>query len=446
MRPCRLKTDCIAQLNTTGTFDTMEDASDDEDDYQICEEPANERRLSSLSVAQIKALTGYTLSVLSCAAMEWGVTFDSMIIATLFLHMNMTFEQLSILLAGYGVKKSESSLRRLFHKVVAAAPAEGYYKPELRKRYSIPEFPQMTAIVDGVPLRCRADAEHYNDKNKAKTVVFQVITDLVGRPIAWNRGETGNRTDAYSADGWVPFPYRPDEFFFGDVMYSSSAHCVTHWKIGAKTQYTKVQRSNFELVHRKVRARVEHYFARLNRHQIMTRCRFPPTVIPSIFNMIMHLDSRQLMTVPLALMYDAERGMDWKLQGGDPTLGECNCGMISLRSIPGKERNTSIHRHRLMKTTKADSLHPLIIVNKGSKNCKKGSQNCKKGSRFYFAATKKQISKKFKERKELRSLKVLQDMAFKVKRSKERKAALSRARKEEKAKQIKTGQKGRACK
>ena len=76
---------------------------------------------------------------------------------------------------------------------------------------------------------------------------------------------------------------------------------------------------------------------------------------------------------------------------------------------------------------KADSFHPLAIANKSSKNSSKSRE------KYYYASTKKQISKKFKEKKAERSLKVAQDMAFKNKRSKERKMALARARKEEKA-------------
>ena len=62
----------------------------------------------------------------NCAGM--GVPFEPMIIATCFPHTNMTFEQLSILLVGFGVVPRETSLRRMFHKVAASAPAEGFHK------------------------------------------------------------------------------------------------------------------------------------------------------------------------------------------------------------------------------------------------------------------------------------------------------------------------------
>ena len=80
-------------------------------------------RLYSLRPADIEALTGYTSSMLALTALEWDIPYESMIIVTMVIHMNLTFQQLSILLHGFGVVKSESSLNRLFHKVTAAAPS-----------------------------------------------------------------------------------------------------------------------------------------------------------------------------------------------------------------------------------------------------------------------------------------------------------------------------------
>ena len=110
----------------------MSDVSEGEDGPQYeCAHVGEEKKTRgpcSLSVANIKSPTGLSMAVLSKTAPEWGVPFEPMIIATCFPHMNMAFEQLSILLVGFGVVPRETSLRRMFRKVVASAPAEGFHK------------------------------------------------------------------------------------------------------------------------------------------------------------------------------------------------------------------------------------------------------------------------------------------------------------------------------
>lgn len=178
-------------------------------------------------------LTGFELT--ECQVMAGLLELDQrdIIVALLFLHGNCTALHVSYLARFvFGYQLQGDACNQILLKVARSAsklPHE--YRPESRFMYTEDEFPNCFSIVDGVPVYCRANADYYNDKNGAKSVVFQVVTNLAGAPIAWSGGVEGSRTDAYAFDGWNAFRHEKAEFILADSMYSASAFFVsTFWR------------------------------------------------------------------------------------------------------------------------------------------------------------------------------------------------------------------------
>lgn len=232
-------------------------------------------------------LTGFFLAEVVAFAIEIDVEMRDLTIALMVIHSNLTASVAAVIATALGWDVGESTCDKILRDVADAAWAlPKTYRPETRFEYVEPDFPACFSIVDGIPCYCRADASYYNDKNHSKTVVFQVVVNLAGAPFAWSAGVEGSRTDAFAFDKWDAFPHHQREFILADSMYSASAHCVTSWKKNyVDKSFTDDEKSTYEMHFRRVRSRVEHFFARLNRHAWVSGARQSPATVRKIFNL-----------------------------------------------------------------------------------------------------------------------------------------------------------------
>eukprot|EP00388_Colpodella_angusta_P015989 GDKJ01039627.1.p1 GENE.GDKJ01039627.1~~GDKJ01039627.1.p1 ORF type:complete len:224 (-),score=-9.35 GDKJ01039627.1:57-728(-) len=176
-----------------------------------------------LTAFEMQTMTGYPHSVFVRLAYDFDIEPSKVVIVAMILHNNWSFDKASILLRQWSVFLSASSLHALFYSVVDTFVGNSSYKPERRFSLYDPQWPSMYSIVDGVPVFCRGDASHYSGKSKSKSVVFQVLVDLAGRPFAWSEGVTGARTDAFAFNLWDPCVHYAEEYIFADLMYMASA-------------------------------------------------------------------------------------------------------------------------------------------------------------------------------------------------------------------------------
>ena len=323
-----------------------------------------------LKDADYRSLTGYPFLLLDSFSRELNIPLFDIFAVAMILHLNLSYGAAAALLVFLGFDVSESTLCRLVSSVCELVKDSRSYRPERRFMVREPKWPQVTALIDGVPVYCRGTAEFHNDKNGQKSVVFQVVVDVAGRPLAWSEGLPGRRTDAVAIDGWEPFVHCKGEFILADSMYIASAHCVTPWKKGASTNVSKMARDNFECAHRKVRARVEHYFARLSRHKWTRGSDFHTSQIPSLFNFQMHMDARYLDMVPP--LYGVEVLTESSLSFFPPaSRHRCECKFVSLNEIKNEDRPTFQYRNAMIGHQNLNTAEPINLENKRSRNSSK---------------------------------------------------------------------------
>ena len=284
-----------------------------------------------------------------------------------------------------------SDIRHLLDKAVASCPPENFSSPLNRFIWKDKEWPQFTAAIDGVPIFCRGDAEHFNGKHKGKYVSFQVLVDLVGRPWAWSPGVPGKVHDSKAFEEWsvIKEEHVNSEFWFADTAYIACSHCVTPLKSNMKTTFggitaTDDEKDLFEILHRKRRNRVEHFFAKLNCFNFKySGCDLRSKSIPKFFNLLMHVISCSMTE----------------------TIGDTDtwpyCGTVSLRpvgeisqflqycSCQMKDKvATRLTRDKHVRHM-ADAYRGRVVHNKRSAKGKKS------GPILYVPRTRRQLYKKF---------------------------------------------------
>ena len=271
-----------------------------------------------------------------------------------------------------------------------------YYKPERRFLHSEPDFPQATAMVDGVPVSCRASAEYFNPKHGCKSIVFQVMSDLRGLPIAWNAGEAGSTHDATSFDAWqniLPW-HHCDEYFLADKAYVANSHCLTPTKLqrtadsqeernqtepviessqGDEVNHTTRtgQEMLFDAHHRKYRVRIEHLFAHLsNRHRWISTARESLEVVPIYFSLLMHIEARYMEDyVGNSRYFVPLSPPEWSRYVAPHALDETGCVCGFVRSTAAKQKITEV-RNRLTQQFNARGIFPICLASQKSQKGK----------------------------------------------------------------------------
>lgn len=244
-----------------------------------------------------KQLTGFSPVTIVTAAMAWKIDKNDLFLALVYLRSGCPFASLAYMSDAWSfdAPESEAGVRDAIYRAFNGCPQERAYKPEGRLKIYNVRFPGATAIVDGVPVRIRGNTDAFNPKYGSKAVVFQVVIDLQGRPLAWSKGLRGSRNDSFALNGWEPFPHFQNEHILADLAYVANAHCVTPWKGNEKdASVSKEDRTFYETVHRALRVRIEHFFARIHSFRFLLECNLEENNTSKAFNLLMHMMSRAL--------------------------------------------------------------------------------------------------------------------------------------------------------
>ena len=167
-------------------------------------------------------------------------------------------------------------------------------------------------------------------------------------------------------------------------MYKTNAHLIVPFE-GEMTP----RQEKYEQMHRRLRARVEHFFGVIDRHRCMHYNLHETAFIDAQFNFVMHMECMRFANGEeerYGVKYDKEVARQWE------ELPSCDC---KWESDVGKPENRASHIHR---EELAD-----IFFNGNYENiwCKGASKRRKGKSAIYPSATKKEQRAKFAAKKEV---------------------------------------------
>lgn len=185
-----------------------------------------------------------------------------------FLHMNLTFEF------------ADNVLKPLFRFGSMREVAENVFMRAWQ--FEVDTFikhgvhrvgklgPAVTAIVDGVPLYCRGPPEYFSgSKHHTKYETYLVWVDLNGTPTRWSGPFPGSAHESPCwAEGQKDLRHGEQDVILADLAYISCRHCLTKFKKPVNSQLTQRQQ-RFNDFHDHYRARVEHFFARLDKFRLL---------------------------------------------------------------------------------------------------------------------------------------------------------------------------------
>ena len=171
-------------------------------------------------------------------------------------------------------------------------------------------FPNVTCIVDGVPVYCRGGASYYNGKKKRKYVNMQCLCCGMGRPLAKCVGRPGriNDTKAFEECPWKGKHYRNEEVM-SDGGYPACAHCVYPYyqereevlgkkrtkedRKAEKKKCTPAERERndvFNKALRHSRTIVEIMFGNFQRHRFMSGSGFSVETVCILFHLMFEME------------------------------------------------------------------------------------------------------------------------------------------------------------
>lgn len=360
----------------------------------------------NITERECQAIAGFARRTIEVAALRWNAKESDIFAASALAHLNISYEALAFLLPPFLPSarlrdgRSRQSMERMVLRSYRSCPQTRCYAPEERFCYEEPLFPYATCIIDGVCVPCRGGMELYNDKNKQKSILFQVMTLLNGRPLAWSLGEEGARTDAFASNGWEPFPHRTTEVILADTMYQANAHCVTPARRTGKKcdesdeQYGERVRKEelYEAWHRKVRSRVELLFGNLDRHRMFHYNIHGRAFIDQQVNFIMHME---------CIRWEVEQKEGYAAPSTDPELclkwldePRCDCCMAKS-TVKHEERDTVQYRNNLQ-----DAFYNMLCKGELSMPENKHSAHSKLGTAAtYTAKTRNEQRRGFSDKR-----------------------------------------------
>eukprot|EP00760_Papus_ankaliazontas_P016253 PhM_4_TR16774/c2_g3_i19/m.22681 len=134
------------------------------------------------------------------------------------------------------------------------------------------------------------DESCYNGKHSAKYFSFQVWIGMDGRPLGFTGPHAGSTHDSECiANKPLPFDHKQDEFILADKAYVSVMHCLTQEK-GLSTE-SKDSQHLFDVEFRRVRTRVERFFALFRRHRIMVDNQHTSEVAGNAFALLFYAEA-----------------------------------------------------------------------------------------------------------------------------------------------------------
>ena len=258
--------------------------SDDDDDfdYALPNATATAPRPNNVGTSDnFTELCGFPESVLKRLHEHIGLSccrFIDIVAAALYVHMSTTYSQLGAIMSGcFGAAHATPTgwLERVKRVARGCAMRPVYRRAAPEEEDLV--FPEATMLVDGVPVFLNADDGYYNGKKKRRYISVQVVTDLCGVPL-WccfpRRGRVHDATALADVNSGGRHGIGDiDEFsVLADKAYVANRGCLTQYKKPPHGHLTMKQKFfNHALAHR--RAKVEHFFARLQRHNFMQRCK-----------------------------------------------------------------------------------------------------------------------------------------------------------------------------
>ncbi|GAA3481614.1 hypothetical protein GCM10018966_061450 [Streptomyces yanii] len=189
----------------------------------------------------------------------WSLTLeDRLLLVAAYWRTNLTLRQLAPL---FGVSKSAAN-RIIGH--LGPSPA---LQPRQRFRKNA------VLIVDGTPVPTRDRTVAEQSKNYRYSTNHQAVIDADTRlVVAVGRTVTGNRNDckAWELSGAKAVVGRAT--VIADGGYRGTGLLIPHRRERGRTELP-VWKEEHNTSHRKVRARVEHAFARMKAWKILRDCR-----------------------------------------------------------------------------------------------------------------------------------------------------------------------------
>ena len=323
--------------------------------------------------SDFESATGFPHFIVEALASVIEAPIHTVAAALIMIHSNTSNVVLRMLVARFypAAKeiKSVSSLMKAVNEVLQKNSQKNLSRPENRFQKMHPLFSTATCCLDGVPIFMRGTKKYYNGKHKDKFITNQVwvcwerrpmwymgpypgkmhdaacLNEEVSEEVPEEKSSSDDDDDGADDDGAddasdsddeqlaapaapfeqkEPFVHFREEGFHTDLGYISNNHCVCPVKKGNDTD-ALVELTEPELVynehHKKLRARVESFFAYLDRHRFLHYCLRRPNTIALMWHLMWNAEClldlqrpavyRDVFTAPTP----AERGF----------VTECKC-------------------------------------------------------------------------------------------------------------------------
>ena len=254
-----------------------------------------------------ETMTGFSAACVTKMSDLLGFDRKDVIAALSMMHSNFSNAYLPFAMFPFINRHlCESSWRYRVEKVFHANDAVALHNEDERFLCRDELFPEVTGIVDGVPVYCHGPRDYYSGKNHQKSVSFQVGVTLDGKPLFKLPPVRGSQHDSKSfrVDPFLS-GHRSCELLLADKAYMNNAHCLAPYKIRSNSSETidSQKKLFFNRVHSHRRARVERFFAYLDRHKFMHYCRHKKEWIASAFHLMWNAEVLKSQSNTVTLRY-----------------------------------------------------------------------------------------------------------------------------------------------
>jgi len=308
------------------------------------------------------------------------------------LKNNLSYDVLAVTMLPYlGRVFHESTVREMTNYVLMRNARAGSFARTMR-RFQVKEkyFFMCTFMSDGVPMFCRGNEKLFNGKHDDKYLLFQVALMMDGCPLAWFGPHYGREHDCTCMQGSDMFPHKEKELGLGDLAFSSLKHYLTQVKGTKKKNKLSEGEDLFDIEFRRVRNRVEHFFAQLDEF----RC------------MWYNLHGIQWNTYAFSMIFNSEC-LVWELndkrEHTDTIVYTLSCSDYAMRFDEQPDCNCKFRYATKMEKEKTvelrDEITERLVRDDVEPMSKPPAHSAKSRNKPYYSKTRAQLQEKKKERR-----------------------------------------------
>ena len=329
---------------------------------KVRKNPIRRRKSEEVLLDDITHATGFSLPLVEEYAKMVGQSNIAVMAALIMVHCNCRDEEVRMMM--YRFTKDDRSTRVIMegaYAVLDATMSLDLSEPFSRFDRIDENFPNTTCLVDGVPCFMRGSRDYYNGKHHDIMMSWQVFVGVRRQPLWYMGPFVGSMHDSKAFGGGeeegdarpfedlvqnLAFPHTKEELFNADKAYIANCHCLTEYKkicdtlkdgLRDLTPDEELYNEHFKVL----RARVESFFAYLDRHRFLHYCIRKPKTIAKMWKLMWNLECLKEKREPSDLYADDLVKADISTPRKFKTACECDF-KGATESVPASVKDKSM--------------------------------------------------------------------------------------------------------